>query len=105
MSSIVTWSNPRSLKSWIAFSNIRPRSLFFFSARKPISRHMLLQLVVPSHDERRVVPAERERVAERRADLLAATRVRHVVEIALGVRRVVVHRRRHHAAPHRETAD
>ena len=43
-SSIVTSSNPRSLKSWIALARILPRSLLFFSARKPISRHALLRL-------------------------------------------------------------
>src|SRR5262245_24800644 len=99
MSSIVTSSNPRSLKSRIALVRICPRSLFFFSARKPISRHPLLgrrstaRLFEPSHDESRVVSAEGERVAHGGPDLLTAACIRHVVQVALRVGHVVLQRR------------
>src|SRR5262245_39688992 len=111
-SSIVTSSNPRSLKSWIALARIFPRSLLFFSARKPISCHVLLRLrsttgsrPEPSHDERRVVPPEGEGVAQGDPDLLPAARVRYVVEVALGVGCIVVQRRGEHSSPHGETTD
>src|SRR5690348_5018712 len=58
-------------------------------------------VVEPANDERGVVAAEAERVRQRDVELRCVTRlVRNVVEIAVGIRRFVVDRRRELAVVH-----
>src|SRR6266496_2210751 len=55
-----------------------------------------------AQNDARVVPAEPERVGDGDLDVGFARVVRDVVEVASGIRRLVVDRRRQHVLVHRE---
>src|SRR5690348_5359383 len=59
----------------------------------------------PPNRERDVVTAEAEAVAQRDLDVATHRAVRRVVQIELGVRMLVIDRRRHDAVAHRKCAD
>src|SRR5262249_48239786 len=59
----------------------------------------------PTHHQCRVVPTEGEGVTEGRPDLVTTAGVRHVIEVALGVGRIVVQRRGNDSSTCGETAD
>src|SRR4029077_12614840 len=69
------------------------------------TREFMRRSVHPLQDEAAVGAAEAEGVREHVLDLLLARRIRHVVEVALGVGIRVVDRRWKHAVVHGERAD
>src|ERR1051325_1425784 len=62
-------------------------------------------LFVLGENQRRIRPAEAERVREHVAHWLRAGLIRHVVEIAVGIGRLVVDRRRQHVFLHHQRRD
>jgi hypothetical protein len=66
---------------------------------------MLISIPEATHGERHVVPAEPEAVAQRHVDVALDGSVRHVVQVALGVGRPVIDRRRNGAVADGERAD